>query len=141
MKNSRFAGELLVAAELTRLGLSVALHNAMGFSTPAFDMMAANDKGESVTVQVKALKGPNAFLIDPERIKKKVAYVFVVVGEAGTLPTFHVVRGEELLVREKELFGKWGRDYLPVHGRGLGSKKLPIAWRGNWNNLGLGKLS
>jgi len=80
MKSSRFAGELLVAAELTRLGLNVSLHNAMGFSTPAFDMTATTDNGDSVPIQVKALKGPNAFLIDPERIKAKVAYVFVVVG-------------------------------------------------------------
>ena len=140
MKSSRFAGELLAAAELTRLGLSVALHNSMGFSTPTFDMTAATEEGASVTIQVKALKAPNAFIIDPERIKEQVAYVFVMVGEAGTLPSFHIALGSQILEREKELFGKWGRTYLPAHGRGLQWKKLPPDWHANWDNLGLGPL-
>ena len=140
MKNSPFAGELLTAAELTRLGLSVALMNTMGVSTPGFDMMAANKAGRSVSIQVKALKNPNAFLIDPERIKPGVVYVFVVVNEAGALPEFHVATGRQIREREDELFGKYGRTYDKPHGRGIRSNKLPKEWRGKWDNLGLGRL-
>jgi hypothetical protein len=140
MKNSRFAGELLVAAELTRLGLSVALHNTFGTNTPGFDMVVGNSDGDSVQVQVKALKGPNAFLIDPENIKPKVVYVLVIVGEAGTLPKFFVALGSEFLKREKELFGKWGRDYPNKHGRGIQSSRLPAAWVNGWNGMGLGDV-
>ena len=141
MKNSRFAGELLVAAELTRLGLSVALHNTFGTNTQDFDLSVANADGDSIQVQVKALKGPNAFLIDPENIKAKVAYVFVIVGEAGTLPKFFVARGAELLRREKELFGKWGREYPKNHGRGFQSSRMPPEWINGWNAMGLGEVA
>jgi hypothetical protein len=141
MKNSRYAGELLVAAELARLGLVVSLHNSFGVNTPSFDLMASTNEGDrNVPIQVKALKSPNAFLIDPEQIKAQAAYVFVLVGEAGTLPSFHVAKGAQILDREDELFGKWGSKYEKKHGRGINWKKLPIEWENNWNNLGLGKL-
>jgi hypothetical protein len=141
MKNSRFAGELLVAAELTRLGLSVAMHNTFGTNTQDFDLSVANADGDSVQVQVKSLKGPNAFLIDPENIKAKVVYVFVIVGEPGTLPKFFVARGEELLRREKELFGKWGREYPKKHGRGVQSSRMPKECLNAWNAMGLGDVA
>jgi hypothetical protein len=138
MKNSRYAGELLVAAELARLGLGVSLHNSLGVHAPDFDMLAYTSDGKHhVSVQVKALKAKNAFLIDPDRIKEHAAYVFVLVGEAGTLPSFHVAKGSQIKEREGELFGKWGSKYEKKHGRGIAWNKLPEAWRNGWHNLGL----
>ncbi len=136
MKNSRFAGELLVAAELARLGLVVSLHNAFGVSTPGFDLTASTQEGEAVAIQVKALKRPNAFLIDPKKILPKVGYVFVLVGEAGTMPVFHCARGAQILEREVDLFGKWGRNYANAHGRGIRSRALPVEWLNAWENFG-----
>jgi hypothetical protein len=137
MTNSRFAGELLVAAELCRLGLTVALHNTFGVNTPAFDMVVHDAAGASRPIQVKSLKAPNAFLIDPEAIRAEAGYVFVVVGEAGTLPSFHVARGAQILAQEEFLFGKWGRTYAKKHGRGIPSTRLPKAWLNGWHHLGL----
>src|SRR4051812_47801906 len=97
------------------------------------------DGNKFVPVQVKALKSANPFLISPVDIKLEVVYVFVVVGEAGTLPSFHVAKGSQILEREQELFGKWGRTYAK-HGKGIASRRLPEEWRNNWNNLGLGEL-
>jgi hypothetical protein len=141
MSNSRFAGELLVAAELTRLGLFVSLNNSFGTNTPKFDLHASNAEGKSVTIQVKALKADNSFIIDPEKVEPRIIYVFVVVGEANTMPKFWVISGGELLKVEKELFGKWGRTYPKKHGRGFQSKRIPSDWCNAWSNLGLGKLA
>ncbi len=139
MKTARYAGELLVAAELARLGFVVSIHNTFGVNTPGFDLSAATEDGDrTVQIQVKALKGPNAFLINPEKIKKDAGYVFVVVGEAGTLPAFYVAMGHQVLAIEKVLFGKWGRNYPKAHGRGFRPNAAPAECRDGWGNLGLG---
>ena len=66
-KNRGFAGEMLVAAELARLGFAVTLGNVGTAKTIGVDLNAVDpDTGATAAVSVKALKARNAFLIDPE---------------------------------------------------------------------------
>lgn len=134
-KNSRFAGEMLVAAELARLGYEVTLGNVGSYNTRSFDMTAVcPSTGHSTSISVKSLKGPNAFLIDPETVLPDTVYVFVITGESGEMPKFHVLRGRELIANEEQLFGKYGRTYKTKHGRGIGYKML-APYLDNWAAL------
>lgn len=135
-KNSRFAGEMLVAAELSRLGFEVTLGNIGSHNTRTFDMAAVCPlSGQAVSISVKSLKKPNPFLIDPETILPNIVYVFVITGSAGEKPIFFVIRGAELLAEETRFFGKYGRTYKTrsgsSHGRGIGYKELG-AYVDNW---------
>lgn len=131
-KNSGFAGEMLVAAELSRKGYEVLLGNVGTKKTVGVDMAAVDpETGATTSISVKSLKKKNAFLIDPEKVREKSIYVFVITNEAGEKPEFFVIKGAELLEKESEIFGKWGRDYLHKHGRGITAKKLE-KWRDNW---------
>jgi hypothetical protein len=130
-KNSRFAGEMLVAAELARLGYEVTLGNVGGYQTKGFDLMAGDPAtGRTVGISVKSLKSHNSFFIDPETVKLGMVYVFVVTGPAGTLPTFYVVKGSTLLADEDRYFGKWGRSYQKA-GRGIAPSHLQD-FKDNW---------
>jgi hypothetical protein len=135
-KNSRFAGEMLVAAELSRLGYEVMLGNVGSHNTKSFDMTAVcPETGHATSISVKSLKGPNAFLIDPTRILPEATYVFVITGKAGQQPRFFVVRGSELLAGEKRFFGNYGREYHgkngSTHGRGIAYTALK-SYLDNW---------
>jgi len=131
-KNSGFAGEMLVAAELSRLGYEVLLGNVGTKRTVGVDLAAVvPDSGKTISVSVKSLKKNNAFLIDPDLVRKDSIYVFVVTNNAGEKPEFFVLRGETLLSYEKDLWGKWGRDYKSKHGRGIYVSKLE-RWREKW---------
>jgi hypothetical protein len=131
-KNSRFAGEMLVAAELSRLGYEITLGNVGSHNTRSFDMTATCPAtGHAVSISVKSLKGPNSFLIDPDKVLPEAVYVFVITGAAGQQPKFYVIKGTNLLAKEKQLFGKWGRTYTPKHGRGIGHKAL-LPYLDNW---------
>lgn len=134
-KNSRFAGEMLVAAELSRLGYEVMLGNVGSYNTKAFDMTAVCPiSGVAASISVKALKKENAFLIDPEKVLHSAVYVFVITGAAGSSPQFFVIRGAEVLEQELHLFGRYGRSYRTKHGRGIAYKKL-LPYRDNWRVL------
>lgn len=131
-KNSGFAGEMLVAAELSRLGYEVLLGNIGTKKTIGVDLAAVMpESGKTISISVKSLKKKNAFLIDPDMVRKDSVYVFVITNYAGEQPEFFVVRGEMLLTNEMDIWGKWGRDYLPKHGRGIYVNKLE-QWRGKW---------
>lgn len=83
-KNSSFAGEMLVAAELSRLGFEVLLSNIGTKKTIGVDLAAVNtDSGTTTSISVKSLKKNNSFLIDLERIWKDTVYVFVITNNAG----------------------------------------------------------
>jgi hypothetical protein len=134
-KNSRFAGEMLVAAELARLGYEVALGNVGTHNTRAFDLMAGDPvTGRTVGVSVKSLKSRNAFLIDPEAVRPDMVYVFVITGPAGTQPTFYVLNGGTLLADEARYFGKWGRTYRKT-GRGITPGRGLEEFQDNWKAL------
>lgn len=131
-KNSGFAGEMLVAAELSRLGYEVLLGNVGTKKTIGVDLAAViPESGKTISISVKSLKKKNAFLIDPDIVRKDSVYVFVITNYAGEQPEFFVVRGVTLLSNEMDIWGKWGRDYLPKHGRGIYVNKLE-QWRGKW---------
>ncbi len=138
-QNSRFAGEMLVAAELSRLGYEVTLGNIGSHNTKTFDMAAVCPvSGRAASISIKSLKKANSFLVDPEAILPEVVYVFVITGSAGEKPTFHVIRGAELLENESRFFGKFGRNYTAAggtkHGRGIGHKQL-ASYVDNWKVL------
>ena len=134
-KNSRFAGEMLVAAELARLGYEVTLGNVGSHNTRAFDLMAGDSvTGRTVGISVKSLKSRNAFLIDPEIVRPDIVYVFVITGPAGMQPTFYVLKGSTLLAEEKRLFGKWGRSYQKA-GRGIPAGSGLEEFKDNWEIL------
>jgi hypothetical protein len=134
-KNSRFAGEMLVAAELARLGYEVMLGNVGSHNTKSFDMTAVCPAtGHATSISVKSLKSANAFLIDPEALLPNATYVFVITGSAGQQPKFHVISGADLLTNESHLFGKYGRTYKTKHGRGIGYKAL-APYLNNWATL------
>ena len=131
-KNSGFAGEMLVAAELSRLGYEVLLGNVGTKKTVGVDLAAVDpETSKTISISVKSLKKPNAFLIDPEKVRTDAIYVFVITNNAGEKPDFFIVKGVVLLANENELWRKWGRDYLPKHGRGIYSKSL-IPWKDDW---------
>lgn len=134
-KNSGFAGEMLVAAELSRLGYEVLLGNIGTKKTIGVDLAAVNpESGTTTSISVKSLKKNNSFLIDPERIWKDTVYVFVITNYAGELPEFFVVSGAILLANEQDVWGKWGRLYTPTHGRGISQGKLS-QWKNNWRAI------
>ncbi len=126
---------MLVAAELSRLGYEVLLGNVGTKKTIGVDLAAVNpETGYTTSISVKSLKKKNAFLIDPEKVRKGSVYVFVITNSAGEKPEFFAVSGATLLVNEEEIWGKWGRDYSPVHGRGIYVSKIE-QWRDNWKSI------
>lgn len=134
-KNSRFAGEMLVGAELARLGYQVMLGNVGGHHTERYDMAAADlDTDQIVGISVKSLKAKGIFLIDPEKVTDRAIYVFVITGKVSTLPHFFIVRGHELLAHEEEYWGKWGRQCPTKGARGIPWKKLD-RYRERWESL------
>jgi hypothetical protein len=131
-KNSGFAGEMLVAAELSRLGYEVLLGNVGTKKTIGVDLAAVNpETGKTISISVKSLKKKNAFLIDPESVREDSVYAFVITHEAGEQPEFFFLKGSLLLLKEEEFWGKWGRNYMPKHGRGIYETGLR-PWRNNW---------
>ena len=134
-RNSGFAGEMLVAAELSRLGYEVLLGNVGTKRTVGVDLAAVDpETGTTTAISVKSLKKRNAFLLDPERVRHEAVYVFVVTNAAGQQPEFFVVRGATLLADEKRVWGTWGRTYKHLHGRGT-SPTLLTKWRNNWDAI------
>ena len=85
-QKSGLAGEFFVAAELLKRGLQTSL--TLG-NAKSIDLFAINDKGMSFTIQVKALRMPNYFLIDLERVQNACYYVFVVLNKPDVPPDLH----------------------------------------------------
>ena len=89
-QKSGLAGEFFVAAELLKRGLqtSLTLVNAK-----SIDLFAINDQDTRFTIQVKALRSPNYFLIDLERVQDACYYVFVVLNKPDVRPIITSCRG------------------------------------------------
>jgi hypothetical protein len=101
------AGELFVAAELLKRGLqtSVTFGNAK-----AIDLFAHNAKtGRTFTVQVKALREKNFFLISHGKVEAAHVYVFVLLNKPGQAVQYFVVPGSNL-ANEPEKFAKYFKD-------------------------------
>ena len=112
--------EMLVAAELSRLGFEVMLGNVGGHNSEGYDLAAACPvTGVIAGISVKSLKAENPFFLNPEKVVPKAVYVFVITGPAGQLPQFFVIRGENLLADEPRFWGKYGRNYEPASANGV----------------------
>ncbi len=99
------AGELFVAAELLKRGLqtSFTLGNAK-----AIDIFAHNPETlKTFTIQVKALRKRNYFLLDPSNVDKEHTYVFVLLNSPGESVDYFVVPGKELVKHPPGKFGKY----------------------------------
>jgi hypothetical protein len=114
-----------VAAELLKRGLQTSL--TLG-NAKSIDLFAINDQGTRFTIQVKALRSPNYFLIDLERVQDACYYVFVVLNKPDVPPDYYIVPGCDLR-SDHSKFGKWFADYkkMPgIHPKGLAE------YRNNW---------
>jgi hypothetical protein len=101
------AGELFVAAELLKRGLqtSVTFGNAK-----AIDLFAHNPTtGRTFTVQVKALRQKNFFLISHAKIETGDVYVFVLLNKPRQAVRYFIVPGRTL-ARAPERFTKYFKD-------------------------------
>lgn len=112
------AGELFVAAELLKRGLqtSVTFGNAK-----AIDLLAYNPiTRRKFSVQVKALRQTNYFLIAPTSCSSEHIYVFVLLNKPGQPVQYFIVPGD-VLELEPERFGKAFQDpKLPgIHPKSL----------------------
>jgi hypothetical protein len=113
----------------------VLLGNVGTKRTVGVDLAAVDPvTGATPSISVKSVKKRNFFLVDPERVRSEAVYVFVVTNSAGQQPEFFVVRGATLLGDEKRVWGKWGRTYKHLHGRGT-SPVLLTKWRDNWDAI------
>jgi len=92
-QKSGLAGEFFVAAELLKRGLQTSL--TLG-NAKSIDLFAINDQGTRFTIQVKALRSPNYFLIDLERVQDACYYVFVVLNKPDVPPDYYIVPGCDL---------------------------------------------
>lgn len=102
------AGELFVTAELLKRGLqtSFTLGNAK-----AIDIFAHNPETlKTFTVQVKALRRKNYFLLDPSDVSKEHIYVFVLLNAPSESVDYFVVPGKELAEHPPGKFGKYFGD-------------------------------
>ena len=111
-QKSGLAGEFFVAAELLKRGLQTSL--TLG-NAKSIDLFAINDQGTRFTIQVKALRSPNYFLIDLERVQDACYYVFVVLNKPDVPPDYYIVPGCDLR-SDPSKFGKWFADYKKMPG-------------------------
>lgn len=89
------AGELFVAAELLKRNLQVSI--TFG-NAKSIDLFAYNENTNCThTVQVKALRSKNYFLIRGSAINPEHIYVFVILNEPGKPVDFFIVHGSRLL--------------------------------------------
>ena len=136
-KNSGFAGEMLVAAELSRLGYQVMLGNVGSYKTRSCDMTAyCPIKHRAVGISVKSVKTRTNFTLSSKSIHRKPVYVFVVTGPAKHQPEFHVIRGAKLLANKRRFFRKWGRPKKKKAQRQGIPFKFLRPYRDNWTALG-----
>jgi hypothetical protein len=124
-QKSGLAGEFFVAAELLKRGLQTSL--TLG-NAKSIDLFASNDQGTRFTIQVKALRSPNYFLIDLERVQDACYYVFVVLNKPDVPPDYYIVPGCDLR-SDPAKFGKWFADYKTMPG--INPKDL-TEYRNNW---------
>lgn len=108
---SGLAGEFFVAAELLKRGIqtSVSFGNAK-----AIDLFAHNERtGQRFTIQVKSLRRPNYFLIDPEKVHADHTYVFVLLNEPGKPVQYFILRGHDLLDRTQDFGNSFKIQKMP----------------------------
>ena len=122
------AGELFVAAELLKRGLqaSVTFGNAK-----AIDLLAHNPRtGRTFTVQVKALRKPNFFLLGHGSVNPWHIYVFVLLNEPDQAVKYYIVPGETLFAQPERFSRYFVEQKMPgIHSRFLdGLSEFTDAW-------------
>jgi hypothetical protein len=119
------AGEFFVAAELLRRGLQVSMTfgNAKAIDLIAYDPETLR----TFTVQVKALRAKNYFLIDGNKINGKHHYVFVLLNTPPAAPEYFIVPGAEFA----EDSGRFGKYFKIEKMPGISPKDLE-PYRDNW---------
>jgi hypothetical protein len=104
---SGLAGEFFVAAELLKRDIqtSVTFGNAK-----SIDLLAHNSEtSASFTIQVKALRANNYFLLNPDKVVADHIYAFVLLNAPGQHVRYFIVPGSEL-IQNPDRFGKGFRD-------------------------------
>jgi len=104
---SGLSGEFFVAAELLKRGLqtSVTFGNAK-----AVDLFAYNERtGKTFTIQVKAVRARNYFLISHGKVNPSHTYVFVLLNKPDQAVQYYIVPGADLATNP-ERFTKWFMD-------------------------------
>jgi len=124
-QKSGLAGEFFVAAELLKRGLQASL--TLG-NAKSIDLFAINEKGTRFTIQVKALRSVNYFLIDLEGVQDACCYVFVVLNKPDIPPDYYIVPGCDLR-SDPSKFGRWFAEYAKMPG--IHPKDL-VDYRNNW---------
>lgn len=121
------AGEFFVAAELLKRGLQASL--TFG-NAKSIDLFAFNPRtSKTFTVQVKALRKSNYFVIDHAKVQREHTYVFVLLNEPNKPVNYFVVPGE-ILVDEPSRFGRYfqGETFPGVNPRILREEGFEDAW-------------
>ena len=97
---THLAGEFFVAAELYRLGYSVAM--TLG-NAKAIDLFAESD-GATVNVQVKAIAKRQSvgWPIMREKVLSGVIYVFVCLNDPPASPTYFIATADEARKKVKQ---------------------------------------
>ena len=115
---SGLSGELFVAAELLKRGCqaSITFGNAK-----SIDLLVHNPRiDRTFTVQVKALRNPNYFLLRHSAVGKNHIYVFVLLNKPDEPVKYYVVPGS-ILHSEPKRFDRW---FLDEKMPGIHSKTL-----------------
>jgi len=121
------AGEFFVAAELLKRGLqtSVTFGNAK-----SIDLFAHNaDTGRTFTVQVKALRAKNFFLIGHSRVNRSHTYVFVLLNKPNVPVQYFIVPGAELHAHPERFDKYFQIEKMPgIHPNVLTEQGFENAW-------------
>lgn len=126
---SGLSAEFFVAAELLKRGLqtSVTFGNAK-----AIDLLAHNGStGRTFSVQVKALRTRNYFLIKPAHVKGEHIYAFVLLNKPGMSVEYFIVPGS-VLIQNQPSFDKYFDNTLSMPGIAWNSPVL-AEFRDNWS--------
>lgn len=118
---THLAGEYYVAAELSRMGLNVAM--TMG-NAKRVDLIIEH-KNKTLPIQVKALaKKQNVGwpLNLKTKFNKDLVFVFVVLGSVGDLPEYYILDGGEV---EKHRLRYKSRGILNIYS--------VVSWRDRWD--------
>jgi protease II len=129
--HSQWAGQFYVAAELTRLGYSVAFTLGNAKRT---DLMVTSPKDKSFRVEVKTQQTKNFWIIRRHDVEENQYYVLVYIHKSDP-PVFYILTGAEIQRLREEYADKMkgGGKYDDNFG-GM-NWTTPHTHQGRWNVL------